>query len=328
MRGRLHAGAAPSPRESARTPAAGSAAAAAGRRRRGGSAGFAPKSATPPFAGGRPTRPCARPPSTPPQGTPQVAGPAASAAATARGFEPATVRFPVLRSPRRSPRWTSARFARFDDVGVGSPTRGRGFGAAAEETRPVSCSGRRRNGRLARLGDADPPGGSPDRSPLGLDPAATPPPNPAAAGPPPPAAPPGGGGGGGVPFARSAAPAPAPALALGSASMHLTLRAPSAPLASAMAAMHRIAVAASENLAKATPLRGTTLTDSRCFTSGGSSRGSSRTSSSSTSSSWCSSPSASSSGSFLGVVVSPRAANGGSAESLARRSSNARCRVS
>ena len=147
MRGRLHAGAAPSPRESARTPAAGSAAAAAGRRRRGGSAGFAPKSATPPFAGGRPTRPCARPPSTPPPGTPPVAGPAASAAATRRGFEPATVRFPVLRSPRRSPRWTSARFARFDDVGVGSPTRGRGFGAAAEETRPVSCSGRRRNGR-------------------------------------------------------------------------------------------------------------------------------------------------------------------------------------
>ena len=147
MRGRLHAGDAPSPRESARTPAAGSAAAAAGRRRRGGSAGFAPKSATPPFAGGRPTRPCARPPSTPPPGTPPVAGPAASAAATRRGFEPATVRFPVLRSPRRSPRWTSARFARFDDVGVGSPTRGRGFGAAAGETRP----GQRRLGRRRQL---------------------------------------------------------------------------------------------------------------------------------------------------------------------------------
>ena len=88
----------------------------------------------------------------------------------------------------------------------------------------------------------------------------------------------------------------------------------------------RIAVAASENLTKATPLRGTTLTDSRCFTSGGSSRGSSSTSSSSSPSSWCSFR-ASSSVSFLGVV-SPRAAKRGSAESLARRSSNARCRVS
>ena len=115
-----------------------------------------------------------------------------------------------------------------------------------------------RSPRLARLGDAEPPG-SPARSPRGREdpPRSSPPPR-------------------SIPslwtsvlsgFVEGVVVVVVVVPALGSASMHLTFRVPRTPFASAMARMHSAAVDAFENLANATPLCGTARTDSRCFRS-------------------------------------------------------------
>ena len=112
-----------------------------------------------------------------------------------------------------------------------------------------------RSPRLARLGDAEPPG-SPARSPRGREdpPRSSPPPR-------------------SIPSLWTSVLSGfvewgvVPVPALGSASMHLTFRVPRTPFASAMARMHSAAVDAFENLANATPLCGTARTDSRCFRS-------------------------------------------------------------
>lgn len=167
-----------------------------------------------------------------------------------------------------------------------------------------------RSPRLARLGDAEPPG-SPARSPRGREdpPRSSPPPR-------------------SIPslwtsVVEGVVVVPVPAL--GSASMHLTFRVPRTPFASAMARMHSAAVDAFENLANATPLCGTARTDSRCFRSlglGFRAAASPLGLASPSAGPFSSSPSRSPSFFGLDLEVPP------GSESLVSRSSNARVSVS